>query len=250
MSPLTSEIIIMSAVSSFRTHAERFSQRCIARSRSRRGRSFQLEVARLESRRLLNVGSIEQTAPAFVAQDIAIGRITMIEDSSRASHGHSHHERHHNTHRPERRHHHGGSMPPTGSHAGNGSPTGPGAPSGDSYYIIWVLGPLLSDYDNIYAGVAFPPFNIAEFSASDQNGPVSNPGDFTAIILWGDGTTSQGQVVNYEEGGYVYPTEFVVLGSHVYAQPGEFNIQVQIVQASGYSENNAIVNNAIVTTAP
>ena len=118
--------------------------------------------------------------------------------------------------------------------------------SGDSYYITWILGPLLSDYSDVYAGVAFRPSNIAEFSASDKNGLVSNPGDFTAIVLWGDGTRSQGQVVNYEEGGYVYPTEFVVLGSHAYAKAGDYDIQVQIVQASGYSENNAIVNSAIV----
>ena len=119
-------------------------------------------------------------------------------------------------------------------------------PPGDSYYITWILGPLLSDNSDAYVDVAFPTSNIAEFSASDKNGPVTNPGDFTAIIVWGDGTTSQGQVVNYEEGGYVYPTEFVVMGSHAYTHAGDFDIQVQIVQASGYSENNAIVNNAIV----
>jgi hypothetical protein len=118
-------------------------------------------------------------------------------------------------------------------------------PSG-SYYITWILGPLLSDNSDAYANVAFPASNVAEFAASDKNGPVTNPGDFTAIILWGDGTSSQGQVVNYQEGGYVYPTEFVVLGSHAYAEAGNYNIQVQIVQASGYSENNAIVNEAAV----
>ncbi len=117
-------------------------------------------------------------------------------------------------------------------------------PSKGPFNIFWILGPLLSD---AYVGVAFPPANVAEFSASNKNGPDSNPNDFTAIIDWGDGTTSVGQVVHYEEQGYVYPYDFVVMGSHAYAQAGDFPIHVQIVDAKWYSEQDAVVNDVGVS---
>ena len=95
--------------------------------------------------------------------------------------------------------------------------------------------------------MAPPPANVAEFSASNKNGPDSNPNDFTAIIDWGDGTTSVGQVVRYEEQGYVYPYDFVVMGSHAYAQAGDLPIHVQIVDAKWYSEQDAVVNDVGVS---
>src|SRR5262249_12987916 len=51
---------------------------------------------------------------------------------------------------------------------------------------------------------------IASFTDGDPNAPLS---DFTATILWGDGSSSSGQIV--QSGG-----SFLVQGAHAYAEDG------------------------------
>lgn len=59
--------------------------------------------------------------------------------------------------------------------------------------------------------------NLATFTDSDPNGTLS---DYSAVIAWGDGTSSAGTVSPNGQGGYV------VSGSHVYFEEGTYTVSV------------------------
>jgi hypothetical protein len=63
-------------------------------------------------------------------------------------------------------------------------------------------------------------------SFSDAN-PAAAPAEFSAVIAWGDGTTSAGTVTANPAGG------FLVSGSHAYAQVGSYAVGVSISDAGG-----------------
>jgi len=56
---------------------------------------------------------------------------------------------------------------------------------------------------------------------------LSSPGDFTAVVSWGDGSSSAGTV---NQNG---PGSFSVLGNHTYALAGSFTVKIQITDAGG-----------------
>jgi hypothetical protein len=57
---------------------------------------------------------------------------------------------------------------------------------------------------------------------------MSNASEFTATIAWGDGQTSPGQVLS--DGP---PGSYSVTGSHVYANAGNYTVNVLVVSSSG-----------------
>jgi photosystem II stability/assembly factor-like uncharacterized protein len=71
--------------------------------------------------------------------------------------------------------------------------------------------------------------------------PYLTQGDFSAVVLWGDGQSSAGQIVPDPSGGYD------VVGSHIYQQ-GNYNIIVQINDTEG--TGTASVTPATVADAP
>jgi|tagenome__1003787_1003787.scaffolds.fasta_scaffold20960077_4 hypothetical protein len=71
---------------------------------------------------------------------------------------------------------------------------------------------------NATAGTAFVG-EVAEFK--DQN-PLSQPGDFTSTIDWGDGSLISTGVITGKDGN------FSVSGSHVYATTGSFPVRVTL----------------------
>jgi hypothetical protein len=112
--------------------------------------------------------------------------------------------------------------------------------------IFWVLGP---EMPGSYTGQPFPETEVARFTAARNGGIDSNPGDFQAVIHWGDGTSSPGTVAPYIEFGYRYD-DLLVLGSHTYYAAGVYPITVDIIPATWYSEDNAVVNEATVVNPP
>jgi hypothetical protein len=61
---------------------------------------------------------------------------------------------------------------------------------------------------------------------TDTN-PASTVGDFSATIDWGDHTTSSGSIQSAGVG------TFTVVGTHDYAQPGPYRIEVRVVDYGG-----------------
>jgi hypothetical protein len=84
---------------------------------------------------------------------------------------------------------------------------------------------------------------VATFT--DPNSPQQLPaGDYTALINWGDGSSSVGQVVDDPSG----PNEgFDVIGSHTYAQPGKYPVSVMISGdgSQGQAEQDATIQPSI-----
>ncbi len=81
------------------------------------------------------------------------------------------------------------------------------------------------------AGITFCPTAgapfagaVASFTDADPNGVA---GDFTAVIRWGDGTTSSGTVAADGQGG------FTVSGSHTYACAGSYSVTARIADQGG-----------------
>src|SRR5439155_7011044 len=68
------------------------------------------------------------------------------------------------------------------------------------------------------------PFTETVASFRDRNA-LGTVGTFSAKIFWGDGGSSAGQLVANAKGGYD------VVGTHVYAQPGQATIRVEIADA-------------------
>jgi hypothetical protein len=71
---------------------------------------------------------------------------------------------------------------------------------------------------------------VATFTDADPNGTAS---DFSAVITWGDGHTSNGTITSNSNGG------FSVSGVNTYAEEGPYTIGVQIKDAGGSSTNSS-----------
>ncbi len=85
----------------------------------------------------------------------------------------------------------------------------------------------------IASGSEFNPVANIEFTTTaalftDDN-PFSNVDDFSAIIDWGDGITSDGTVIAGTAGGYR------IVGSHTYATTGDYSLAVNIMDAGKLS---------------
>jgi hypothetical protein len=80
---------------------------------------------------------------------------------------------------------------------------------------------------------------VAHFTDPGSDG---TPADYTAMVNWGDGTSSPGIVVTNDAGG------FDVRSSHAYADVGSYPLSVVITDAGGSSVTAA--NSATVTDAP
>ncbi len=82
----------------------------------------------------------------------------------------------------------------------------------------------------------FGPQTLAVFTDPAGNGPVSA---YSAIINWGDGTSSAGTIVLNAAG-----TAFSVLGSHVYTQTGTETVSVTI--AHGTAPTTTVQSTVVV----
>jgi hypothetical protein len=89
-----------------------------------------------------------------------------------------------------------------------------------------------------FSAVAGAPFAgvVASFTDGNPNAPA---GDFTATILWGDGTTSTGAVAASAVGG------FTVSGAHTYAAANSYPVSVRVSDLGGSTA--AIGGTATVT---
>lgn len=76
-------------------------------------------------------------------------------------------------------------------------------------------------------GVAGSPFSGIVGVLTDAN-PFGTPGDYTATINWGDGSPiAIGTLVADPSGG------FDILGTHTYAAPGDFDVQLNAQDVGG-----------------
>ena len=71
--------------------------------------------------------------------------------------------------------------------------------------------------------------------------------DYTAMVQWGDGTESQGTLVEYKAGPK-QPSEPVVQGSHTYTEAGSYPITVAILGDATAQNSMAIFTNAVTAT--
>jgi trimeric autotransporter adhesin len=84
--------------------------------------------------------------------------------------------------------------------------------------------------------------NLVRVATFSDAGP-GHAGDFSATINWGDGTpTASGIIAGIGSG-----TTYYVLGTHTFATPGKFVIQVFIRDKGGSSIN--VISNAVVGSA-
>ncbi len=89
-------------------------------------------------------------------------------------------------------------------------------------------------------GQPFADVTVAAFSDGDVNGLASQ---FTATIKWGDGSQSAGVVTPFGDAG-----DFIVKGSHTYAEEKTFAVRVHIVDIDGPSATAR--STAVVVDAP
>ncbi len=75
------------------------------------------------------------------------------------------------------------------------------------------------------AGTSFQG-KVASFSTTDLQ---ATPGEFTAVINWGDGQSSSGTIAKSGTGA------FLVLGNHTYAQPGTYAVSTTVSDNEGQS---------------
>jgi hypothetical protein len=68
---------------------------------------------------------------------------------------------------------------------------------------------------------------VATFSTPTQRRLVT---DYTAVVDWGDGTTSAATIVPPGD-------SFSVVGSHMYAKPADYTIQTTITSKYGTTAN-------------
>jgi hypothetical protein len=92
-------------------------------------------------------------------------------------------------------------------------------------------------------GLGNAPFTgrLASFTDAD---PAAQAGDYTAQILWGDGSGSGGTVA------VASPGVFAVNGAHVYAQSGTYTVNVLIRDGGGQSALAQVSLTATVTVVP
>jgi PKD repeat protein len=84
--------------------------------------------------------------------------------------------------------------------------------------------PVVTAPSNVLEGAATSAnFNIATFTDPAGVGVETATGDFTALIAWGDTTTSTGTVVSDGNGNY-----HVTAPTHTYAEEGNFTITVTV----------------------
>jgi hypothetical protein len=82
---------------------------------------------------------------------------------------------------------------------------------------------------------------LASFTDADVTG---QPGDYTAKILWGDGSASQGTVAVTSPGVYA------INGTHTYVQSGAYSVTVLVRDSGGQSALAQISLTAAVTPVP
>jgi hypothetical protein len=85
------------------------------------------------------------------------------------------------------------------------------------------------------------PFHGTVATFSDAN-TANDAGDFTAIIDWGDGTTSTGTIVG--TGG-----AYTVSGTHTYASPGTFAVLVTLTDDAPGTATATVTSTATVTAS-
>ncbi|HEV2415822.1 MAG TPA: choice-of-anchor Q domain-containing protein, partial [Candidatus Dormibacteraeota bacterium] len=101
------------------------------------------------------------------------------------------------------------------------------------------------------SGITFSPVegttfsgNVGTFTDSDPNGTLS---DYSAVITWGDTTSSSGTVTPDGHGGYI------VSGSHLYFEEGVYNVSVFPSDVGGAAANITMtitVGDAPLTSSP
>jgi hypothetical protein len=95
-------------------------------------------------------------------------------------------------------------------------------------------------------GIGLSPSSspVATFTDADPNGA---PGDYTAMINWGDGTAlTPGTIV--QTGTSPNGSTFTVSGSHTYVEEATYQTQVTITDAGG--SKTVAVGNAVIAEAP
>jgi len=78
---------------------------------------------------------------------------------------------------------------------------------------------------DVAAGQAFNDRTVANFTDPD---PGADPSNLSAVITWGDGSTSPGRVFRVNG-----PGSFAVLGSHTYTAAGSYPLGVQVTARDG-----------------
>ena len=87
---------------------------------------------------------------------------------------------------------------------------------------------------NSYAGVGFQENEVATLAASVNGEPDTNKGDFQAQIQWGDGATSNGDLVFLGTSGSF--ADYMIKGSHIYTEVNSsIAITVSVTGPSGSS---------------
>ncbi len=93
------------------------------------------------------------------------------------------------------------------------------------------------------------PTTVATFTDADPNGTVT---DYTAVITWGDGTTTTAGTIT-QTGASPNGSTFSVTGSHIYAEEGTYQTQVTITDAGGsktVAVGTAVIADALLTASP
>ena len=109
----------------------------------------------------------------------------------------------------------------------------------------------VSDASLSGSGITFSPVegttfsgNVGTFTDSDPNGTLS---DYSAVITWGDATSSSGTITPDGHGGYI------VSGSHLYLDEGVYNVSVIPSDVGGAAANITMtitVGDAPLTSSP
>jgi len=86
---------------------------------------------------------------------------------------------------------------------------------------------------------------IAPVASFTDGNPIAPLSDFTATINWGDGTPLDTNAIITQPGGV--GTGFIVSGTHIYAEEGNDNVTVAILDVGG--SNATIVSSARVADA-
>ena len=93
------------------------------------------------------------------------------------------------------------------------------------------------------------PFQNDPLATFTDANPLGSAGDFTATINWGDGATSPGTLV--ELGRNTAGANYMVLGSHVYAQAGAYLLGVTVTDVGGVTTSpSPLTATATVADAP